>query len=222
MIVSALLQFCTLHPFLLMLLLVASMLLIFYKTAKKSYILWTNFAWLLPLFGIANFIYGSDWNSSYVYKHGEKGTGIVIRIAPTNTWVNRVREVEYLCLIKTKDKQTLDAVFVNNDHLFYPKPKLWMPPQVGEQFDIKYIPGNESNFIILTRDPQSPYANKITCMEIMQQIASAQAAYNFDKTNTVSKKAYVRLLRRYIAAPCDENVKKAYTLLLERIESGEL
>lgn len=222
MIVPVLLQFCALHPFIVMVLLVAVMLFLFYRLRKPNQILWSNVFWLLPVFGVFNFIYGDNWNGRYVFRYGEKGTGVVLRIQPTNTWVNRVRQVEYQCLIKTQDGQTLNVTFANNMSIFYPKPELWMPPQIGETFDIKYISGNETNFVILTNDPNSDYSNKIQCTKLLQEIASAKAAYDFDKKDSAAKEAYVKLLRKYISKPCDEEVKKAYTLMLERMENDEM
>jgi hypothetical protein len=217
MIVSAFLQFCALHPFLLLGLSIVLMCLIFYKAAKKHLLL-SGFALMLPVFGVVNFIWGSEWNAAYVYRHGEKGTGTVIRINPTNTWINNVREVEYVCLIKTKDGETMNAAFFNNASVFYPDPELWMPPQIGEQFDVKYIPGNETNFIILTNDPGSAYSNKINCFKLLQKIASAKAAYEFDPSHAQNKKTYTALIRRYLQSPCDTNMKKAYELILQQTE----
>lgn len=218
--VSVFLQFLALHPFAVMLICVALMLFLFYKVKNKNSRL-VNLGWLLPVFGVLNFIWGDDWNGSYVYNHGQKGTGVVVKIVPTNTWVNKVREVEYECLIKTKEGKTFEAYFVNNDYIFYPKPELWMPPGVGEEFDVKYMPGNESNFIILTNDRESAYSNKLGCTKLLQEISAARVAYDFDTKNRKNAAAYRKLLKEYIAAPCDTNVQKAYMLLLEQMKKGK-
>jgi hypothetical protein len=61
--ISVFLHFCATHPFLLMVILVTLMLVIFYKTNKNDRtIYWSNLAWLLPVFGIVNFIWGDEWN----------------------------------------------------------------------------------------------------------------------------------------------------------------
>lgn len=214
--VSAFLYFCSQHGILLMFLLVflTPVLWVFLRIRFPKGVM---LSLLLPVFGIVNLIFGSDWNANYVNKHGVKGTGVVIRIVPTNRWTNNVQEVEYECLIRTKEGKTIPAVFLNDGNAFFPQQEIWMPPMIGEQFSLKYIPGDETNFIILTNEPGSGYASKFTCTEKLMQISPAKAAYEFDPADPAKKKAYQKVLKEYLRAPCDTNLQKVYREELKKL-----
>jgi len=213
---SAILHFCAAHPFLLLFLTITTPILLMVLLAKR-FPKKSKWLLLLPILGMIGFIYGSDWNGSYVFKNGIKGTGVVISVEPTSVVINEVQEFQYNCLIKTKEGKTLNAYFVNNDYIFYPQSSMWMPPAIGEEFTIKYIEGDEDNFIILTNDQTSNYSNKINCTELLSKIATAQATYNFDPSDPKKASAFRSLLNQFLQGPCDENVKTAYRLLLEQM-----
>jgi len=214
--VSAILYFCSHYA--LVLLFIASFVvpflwIFFLRKRKKAGFLLL----ILPLLAVINLIYGTNWNNSYVYNNGVKSTGVVLRIAPTNRWVNHVQQVEYQCLIRTKEGKTIPAVFLNDGNAFFPQQEIWMPPMIGEQFSLKYIPGDETNFIILTNEPGSGYASKFTCTEKLMQISPAKAAYEFDPADPAKKKAYQKVLKEYLQTPCDTNLQKVYREELKKL-----
>ena len=215
--ISSILHFCAQHPFLLLPCSIFAMLLIFYLGRKKFPIA-SKLAIVLPIWGVINLIYGGEWNAEYVYNHGLKGTGVVISIEPTNNRINDVEVVNYHCLIKTKDGTTIKAYFENSGTVFYPQNSLELLPQIGEQFSVKYMANNAENFIILTNDSKSGFSNKMECTQLLQEIASAQAAYNFDPSDKEKAKAFRSMLNQFLKGPCDENIKTAYRLVLEQMK----
>lgn len=214
---SGFLHFCALHPFLLLPCSIFAMLLILYL-GKKRYPKASKLALLLPVWGVINLIYGGDWNAEYVYNHGVKGTGVIVRIENTNNYVNHVQVVNYHCLIKTKEGKTVKSYFENSGDAFYPANELEIPPQIGESFSVKYIEGDEENFIILTNDVKSGFSNKINCTKVLQEMVSAQAEYNFDKTNSGNKHKFKRLVEKFLQAPCDTNLQRVYRMQLEELK----
>lgn len=215
--ISSILHFCAAHPFLLLFLMITIPVLLVVLLVKRSP---KRSIWLLllPVIGVIGFIKGSDWNTSYVFKNGVNGTGVVISIEPTSVIVNHVPEYQYNCLIKTKEGKTLKAEFVNNNDIFYPQSDRWMLPAIGEEFSVKYIVGDEDNFIILTNDQTSDYSNKVNCTELLEKIVSVQAAYNFDPSDKEKAKAFRSILNQFLKGPCDENIKTAYRLVLEQMK----
>ncbi|ASS50677.1 MAG: hypothetical protein A3D31_14030 [Candidatus Fluviicola riflensis] len=193
------------------------MLLILYL-GKKRFPKASKLALLLPVWGVINLIYAGDWNAEYVYNHGVKGEGVVVRLEPTDTWINEVQVVNYHCLIKTKSGKTVETYFENNGDAFYPANELEIPPQIGETFSVKYMEGDEENFIILTDDKKSGYSNKINCTKLLQELVSAQAAYNFDKTNAGNKRQFKHLVEKFLKAPCDTNLQRVYQMQLEELK----
>lgn len=215
---SNFLHFCSLHPFLILPGSIIAMLLI-YHFGRKRYPKASNLVLLLPVFGVINLIYGGDWNKEYVYNHGVKGTGVIVRIENTNNYVNRVQVVNYHCLIKTNENKTVKAYFENSGDAFYPANELELAPQIGESFSIKYIPGDEDNFIILTNDIKSNFSNKINCTQLLEELVSAQAAYNFDKTDAGNKRAFKRSVEKFLQTPCDTNLQNVYRIQLEALKT---
>lgn len=217
---SSILHFGSLHPFLILPCSIIAMLLI-YRLGKKRYPKASNFALLLPVLGIINLIYAGDWNRDYVYKHGVKGTGVIVRVENTNNYVNRVRVVNYHCLIKTKENKTIKTYFENSGDAFYPSNEMELAPQVGESFSVKYIPGDEDNFIILTNDVKSNFSNKVNCSKLLEELVSAQAAYNFDKVDKSNKSAYKQLVVKFLQTPCDTNLQRVYRMQLDELKAGK-
>lgn len=214
---SNFLHFCAQHPFLLLPCSIFAMLLILYL-GRKRFPKASKLALLLPVWGVINLIYASDWNAQYVYNHGTKGTGVIVRVENTNNYINHVQVVNYHCLIKTKEGKTVKSYFENSGAAFYPANELEIPPQIGESFSVKYIPGDEENFIILTNDKNSGYSNKMNCTKLLQEMVSAQAAYNFDKSDDGNKRAYKRLVEKFLKEPCDTNLQRVYRMQLEELK----
>ncbi len=193
------------------------MLLILYL-GRKRFPKASKLALLLPVWGVINLIYGGDWNAEYVYNHGVKGTGVIVRVENTNSYINHVQVVNYHCLIKTKEGKTVKTYFENSGDAFYPANELEMPPQIGESFSVKYIEGDEENFIILTNDKKNGFSNKINCTKLLQEMVSAQATYNFDKTNSSNKRAFKQLVEKFLKEPCDTNLQRVYRMQLEELK----
>lgn len=215
---SHILYFLSAHGFLLVPLAVVLMLIVM-AVGRKKYPSGSKLLGIsILIFAILNLIWGGGWNASYVHKHGVRGEAVVTKIVPTDTYINEERVVEYHCLLRTQSGKVVNVLFENSADIFYPKTDLWMPPTVGESFTVRYIAGHEVNFIIPTDDAKSSYAGKLRCKELLEDIASAKAAFEFDKKNTSNKKTYVRLLETYISQDCDTNLTKAYSLELEQLK----
>lgn len=214
---SSFLRFGALHPFLILPCSIILMLLILYF-GRKRFPKASLLALLLPVWGVINLIYGGDWNAEYVYNHGVKGTGVIVRVENTNNYINHVQVVNYHCLIKTKEGKSIKTYFENSGAVFYPANELEMSPQIGESFSVKYIEGDEENFIILTNDRKNGFSNKINCTKLLQEMVSAQATYNFDKTNAGNKRAYKQLVEKFLKEPCDTNLQRVYRMQLEELK----
>lgn len=215
---SHILYFLSAHGFLLVPLAVVLMLIVM-AVGRKKYPSGSKLLGIsILVFAILNLIWGGSWNAAYVHKHGVRGEAVVTKIVPTNNYINEERVVEYHCLLRTRSGKVVKVLFENSADIFYPKTDLWMPPTVGESFTVRYIAGHEVNFIIPTDDAESSYAEKLRCTELLEDIASAKAAFEFDKKNTSNKKTYVRLLETYISQDCDTNLTKAYSLELEQLK----
>lgn len=209
---SSILHFLSNHGFMVLpltiLLTVFSFLLLRKKFPKGIFVVF-----LFPVFGIVNLINGGEWNASYVYKNGVKGEAVIVSIVPTNNYINHVQVVEYNCLIKLSNGKQVKAMFENNGSVFYPQNSSFLVPVVGKVFTVKYMEGDEANFIIPT-DVSNPEYN---CLELMQKISEAQAAFQLDKTNAKNKSIYKSRVQEFMKAPCDTNLKRAFQLQLNQM-----
>ncbi|WP_430402835.1 hypothetical protein [Fluviicola sp.] len=210
--ISNTLQFLSQHVFLILplsIILMVAGFLVFNK--KKPFI---KFVLLFfPIFGVINLIYSSDWNTNYIIKHGVEGEGVVTSIVPTNNYINHVQVFEYNCTLKTATGKQVSVVFENNEALLYPKDQLNYLPTIGSVFKVKYIPTDEDNFVILTH--KSPEQH---CLKLMQNIGSANALYQLDKSNLNNKNRLKKELQLFLKAPCDTNVQKGFQLLLDQLK----
>lgn len=214
---SHILHFLSAHGFLLVPLAVVTMLILF-AVGKRKYPTGSKFLGIvIVVFSIINLIWGGSWNAAYVHKHGIRGEAVVTKIVPTNNYINEVQVMEYHCLLRTKSGKVVPVLFENNGDIFYPTTDLWMPPAIGETFTVRYISGHEENFIIPTDDPKSHYADKLRCKKLIEQIATAKAAYLFDKKNSGEKNTYKNLLKQFIQLDCDTNLTKVYQMELDNL-----
>lgn len=208
MISSKLLHFISLHSFpVLFISIIVGVILFIIAVFKKKRIALLFI--LFPPLGIVSFIWGSDWNDHYVDENGVKGTAVVTQIAPTGVTVNDVQEVKYTTLIKTATG-TVESAFYNNGHTFYPKMDVFTPPSIGQVFTVKYIPDDESNFIICTADSNSAFSNQLDCTEVLTRLAAAQAKYRLDSSNAAFRQGYAKALRDLLNAPCDTGLNVIY------------
>jgi hypothetical protein len=208
---SNLLQYLSQHVFLILALSVIIMTIGFMVLIKKRPV-FLVMLFLLPVFGVVNLFCSAGWNAKYVYENGVEGDAVVTSIEPTNNYMNNVQVFKYHCTIKTATGKQVKAVFENNLDLLYPQDEPGALPAVGEIFKVKYIPTDEDNFVILTnKDP------KQKCMKLLENITAAQALYQLDKTNPENKRAYKTEINIFLKEPCDTNVQKAFTLLLEQL-----
>lgn len=209
---SNLLQFLSQHIFLILPLSIMLMLVGFFILNKKKSSL--KFVLLfLPVFGVLNLIYSSDWNTNYIVKNGVEGEGVVTSIEPTNSYMNHVRIFEYHCTLITATGKQVNVVFENNAALLYPKDELNYLPTIGSVFKVKYIPTDEDNFVILVNK-----SSEQGCLKLIQDIGSANALYQLDKTNLTNKNQLKKELQLFLKAPCDTNIQKGFQLLFDQIK----
>jgi hypothetical protein len=208
---SKILHFLSLHTFLILFLFVFGGIFatIFFVVKRKAIALLFFF---FPILGFVNMFLGSAWNDNYVGRHGVKGTAVITQIAPTGVMINHTREMKYSTLVKTSQGTTVESAFTNNGQTFYPPTSLFLPPAIGEIFTVKYIPGDETNFVICTDDSSSAYANQLDCIGILKRVESTGAKYHLDSTNAAFRQEYKAAITDLLNAPCDSNLKMTYTI----------
>lgn len=171
---------------------------------------------LLPLFGVVCLIFAGDWHAAHVFKNGLKGEAVILESVPTNNYVNHVQVIQYNCLLKLSDGRQVRARIENSSDIFYPNKNPLMSFGVGKKFPIRYIAGDESNFII----PTDVSNSEENCNQMLLKVSSAQAAYNLDKNNTQNKKEFKKAIEYYLTQPCDTNMQTAFRLLLQQLDNN--
>ena len=170
---------------------------------------------LLPVFGVVCLIFAGDWHAKHVFNNGLKGEGVILESVPTNNYVNHVQVIQYNCLLKLSDGRQVRTSIENNSDIFYPNKNPIMSFEVGKKFPIRYMEGDESNFIIPT-DQSNPEEN---CNQVLLKVSAAQAAYNLDKSNEQNKNELKKTIDYYLTQPCDTNMQTAFRLLRQQLDS---
>ena len=124
----------------------------------------------IMLFGLLNFGFNSDLNRWYVHQHGARGTGSITEARPSNVVINKRPQTEFDVLLKVKDGQIIKSSFNSYDEIFINESEegpaeYSIPPEIGEEFTILYMPGDLKNFAIVVDDYKSAYGRRLHCSQ---------------------------------------------------------
>lgn len=171
-------------------------------------------------YGIINLIRGSTISAYFVYKYGEKGTGVITSTRGTNIRYNERYVEAYEVLIKTKEGKQVESEFTSMDFNIYPVPEHgYSYPSPGVRFSVYYLKSNPHAFVIVGNDDSS-YAMSVRCTDALRELGSAKIKFDADSGNAVYRKKYVRALKNYIQWKCagSEYMQGFYANEIKRLE----
>lgn len=157
-------------------------------------------AGLFMLFAVLNLIFGSNLSNHLINKHGQPGTGLVLREETTNTTFNDEPVFRYPVLLKKTDGQTVETYFETWDFNVYPNSESVRYPKVGEAFNLKYLEENPNRFIILANE--GDYSQSLNCQELKAAMDEAERKMNFDEKEESFKAEFEQAKTVYENADC--------------------
>ncbi len=187
----------------------ACMLLFFLYLFRKGK---TNtiIAFAILFFSIANIIIGPMVNAQFLNKYGVLGEGVVVDVERTNTTYNEEPVMRYNTLIRKQDGTSFETSFTSMDFNTYPNSfKGFRIPPPGVEFKVKYVPGAESNFVIMAEE-DSQFSNTSRCNDLLMKIGTTQNKLKFDETNENYKKELETHVQAYLNANCGNDALDTY------------
>lgn len=177
------------------------------------------------LFTIVYFIAGPSIATSLVYHLGEKGAATITGSYPTGDIYNNQRVYGYDVLIHTAAGGIVQTRFEEDDFNVYPSSNDIDYPDVSDLFNVRYLPGYPSDFVIVTND-DSPWALSLQkaqrCDDMKTTLLAARAKYAFDRGNAAYRTSYISDIRSFIAQKCytGGDDLQAYYIDIQNVEHG--
>ena len=216
-ILSKVFHFAAHHPFWLMIALVAAagVLATFLgrRTGTLGGIALIPIAFVL---GMTNVMTGHWMDAIFVNRVGVYGSAVIIDRRDANFMLND-RPVSYFdTLVKTADGREILTNITEMSAAIYPLRNAILIPPMNEHFVIKYVPGDEKNFVIMS--DESDYGKQRLLREARQPVDHARRLYEASPANPDFVRQYREALKTFLSeqatnAPADQLEK--YRTVLE-------
>lgn len=157
---------------------------------------------IIPL-AIANGFAGQYLNAWFLNKYGTESTAIITSDIETNSTLNDEYIHDYEAIVKKKNGKYINTFFSTTSATIYPIENAIRIPQAEKPFPVKYIPGYETNIVILY--DRSEEGKMLRHYEKQAPINKARIKYEADKTNKEFIKEYIAALEDYIEEYDDQN-----------------
>jgi hypothetical protein len=188
--ISYILFFLNHHPFW-SFLIIGALFLLFASLTKKW--IFSLFALLLP---VANIFCAHMLNAWFLNKYGEKSTAVVTHGEQTNSTLNDAYIWNYDAVVKTLDGKDILTGFSTSSASIYPIRNRIIIPPVGQRFVIKFIPGYEKNFVILS--DESVYGKMRIISEKRELVEKAKRTFEASPGNAEFRQAYREAMLQFV------------------------
>lgn len=157
---------------------------------------------LLALLGVVvapiNIMTGHFFNSLFLKAAGVEGTGIIVQKTETDAMMNNRYIWRYDVVLKTQDGRDIATTFTTGDACIYPiRNEILIPPQ-GQSFVIKYVPGFERNFVIMSDESQ--YGKERLIEQDFQPVEKAAGQLKVSPNNPAFIDEYREAVQTFLAA----------------------
>ena len=168
------------------------------------------------IFSILNIIIGPMVNAQFLNKFGVLADAVITDVEGTNTMYNEEPVMRFNTLIRKQDGSSHETSFTSMDFNSYPSSfKGFRIPSPNVEFKVKYIPGAESNFVIMA-EMDSEFSNSARCTDLLMNIGVAQNKLNFDEENEKYQLELEEQVKLYLNADCgNKALDKYYQELIE-------
>ncbi len=134
---------------------------------------------LAGVLGLVLFRFFGSWlTNPLIYHNGETGEGVITGQYRTADVFNYQQVIGFNVVIRKADGGAVRTSFRSDSFNVYPSANEVRYPQVGERFNVRYLPVHPEDFVIIT-DDDSPYARGLRCGDLLQELAAAARASNF-------------------------------------------
>jgi hypothetical protein len=133
------------------------------------------------VFGGINAFTSHIVNSLFLNAFGVRGSAVIVHARETNTMLNYQYVWEYDVVLKTSDGKDVAATFTTDTSSIYPvRNEILIPPE-GQSFVVKYVPGFERNFVIMS--DESEYGRERAIRADLEPVKKAEGQLAADPAN---------------------------------------
>lgn len=160
-----------------------------------------NSGWLFlgvigVMFGGINAFTGHIVNSLFLNAFGVRGNGVIVHSKETNYMLNYQYVWEHDVVLKTADGQDVATTFTTDTASIYPvRNEILIPPE-GQTFVVKYVPGFERNFVIMS--DESEYGKERLIRADLEPVKKAEGQLAADPSNQAFIDEYRGALQAFL------------------------
>lgn len=159
------------------------------------------------LMSVANNLFGSGLANALVYRHGMVGQATTIAVADHAASAEHkgtAGPLAYELLIATPDGRTVHSRLHDGDRVVYRGPGADVsapahPAQVGDVFDVRYLPDDPRAFVITAGDRA---VGERRCQRLAQNVARVSLTLGADRARPDSRPDYVAAVEAYLDDGC--------------------
>ena len=168
---------------------------------------------------VVNAFGGAGFANGLVYAHGQPGQARTVGRENTYAKLNKRSGAwiyQYEVLITARDGQIVRTRFRDYTRVLYPAftypvTSADYPAQIGDQFNVRYLPGHPEAFVIVTND-HSAWAGPHACRTVSNDLLRIKHKYDPDPTNPKYPPLYIAAIRAYLASGCETDAAQTASL----------
>jgi hypothetical protein len=145
---------------------------------------------------IANIFCAHMLNAWFLNACGEKSTAVIIHMEQTNSTLNDEYIWDYDAIVKALDGKDIVTGFSTMSASIYPVRNSIIIPPVSERFFVKFIPGYEKNFVILS--DESNYGKMRIISSKREVVEKARRMFEASPGNAAFKKEYRDAMQQFV------------------------
>lgn len=148
--------------------------------------------------GPINTMTGFFFNALFLNAVGVEGTGIIVHKTQTDDMMNYQYVWAYDAVLKAQDGSEIATTFRTDGVSIYPvRNEILIPPQ-DQPFIIKYVPGFERNFVIMSDESQ--YGKQRLIEQDFEPVEKARAQLEVSPNNPSFINQYRKAVQTFLAA----------------------
>ncbi len=155
-------------------------------------------AFLVPM---ANIFCAHMLNAWFLNAYGVQSTAVITHAEQTNSTLNDQFIWDYDAVVKTQDGKDVVTGFSTMSAAIYPVRNSIRIPPMGEPFAVKFIPGYEKNFVILS--DESLYGKMHGIYERKEVVEKARRMVEASPANEEFKQAYRKAMQTFVDDPAN-------------------
>ncbi len=140
-----------------------------------------------------NFVRGPEHYNSFLEQRGAELDAAVTVIKKSESIFPSEDGNEVAISFQDESGTTIETSYMTHDRRYFPPLHApVVPPEPGDRIRIRYYPGAETGFLVLSDPKKSIYGGKIACNEAKHQLAVAEKGFRFEDYASAERRSAFR------------------------------